>query len=315
MGPSILACSLMAGEGVVNGFTEKLKEVFTGGYYTLLPSAGPTFNQQLFQMVLDKRPDIVFIQIQCGGVLDPLIAKEIAKHSFVMQFSGDIRHTTEDFYYRIGEHIQLTTFSNQRDVDNCITRGIPAAYLELGIDPLIYRPLNIPKVAKDSILMMFNNYGGQFELSGYRAEIVHAIRAAFPEQAGLYGNGWGGIESGNLNHSQVAENYKNNRGLIAISISHYNAQRYNSDRLLRCLASGIFTISHRFPGIELDYEVGKHLVCYDTTEELIELINYYLIHDEERERISEAGCAHAHANFTFLNMAKNIEKLYYQHTE
>lgn len=308
---SILCASLMAGEGIVNGFTEKCKEVFTGGYWSINPGH-PDFNGELVRMVLDKRPDIVWIQTQNANALYPHTAKEIARFSFVMQWSGDIRYTTEAFYKEIGREIQLTTFSNQRDVDNCLAENISADFLQIGFNPEIYRPLNIPKIKEDSILMMFNNYDGSFELSNYREEIAMNLIKEFPNEAALYGNGWS-MARGNVNGSQDAENHKYNEGKIGINISHFIAPLYSSDRLFRMLGSGIMIISHRYPRMEEDFEIGKHLVVYDTTEELIQKVRYYLDHDEERESIGKAGCELANYKFTFLNMVENIKNLYLKH--
>ena len=37
------------------------------------------------------------------------------------------------------------------------------------------------------------------------------------------------------------------------------------------------------------FEIDKEVVTYETAEEMIEKINYYLNHDEERQAIAEAG--------------------------
>ena len=294
-----------------NGYTSAMRETFKGGYHPLYPGH-PNFNQELEQMTVNIRPDIVFIQTQNQGALYPHVAQSVGKLAFTLQFSGDIRWTTEQFYKEIGRGIQLTTFSNGRDVDNCIKDGINADFLQIGIDPQIFKPIGIQKDPAHQVVMLFNNYAGHFELSNYREQIVHLLLREFAGKTSVWGNGWNGREAGNLNHSQAAENELLNKAKIAINVSHFNALRYSSDRLLRSLASGVMVISHRYPGIEIDFQDGVHLVCYDSDKDLVNKVRYYLEHDEERERIAAEGCKLAHQRHTFKNMAEDIAALYHK---
>lgn len=310
--PIILAASLMAGEGVVNGFTEALRRTFTGGYYSLNPGHAD-FNGELLRMTLNLKPDVVFIQVQAPTILWPHIAKEISQYSFVMQYSGDIRHVTEAFYLEYGRNMQLTTFSNQRDVDYCLKNGVNADFLQIGYDPDIFRPLGIPKNEKDSIVALFNNYAGQFELSNWREEIVMNLLNRYPGKFSVYGNGWNNRESGNFNHSQHEENVKLNHAKIVLNVSHFNADRYTSDRMFRSLGSGSMVLSHRYPNMSLDFQENIHLACFDTMEELYAKIDYYLENEEARQKIAVAGNQLAKQRFTFDCMAENIKNLYFKH--
>ena len=53
--------------------------------------------------------------------------------------------------------------------------------------------------------------------------------------------------------------------------------------------SGSFYITHDNPDLQLVYEVGKEIVTYQTIEECVEKVRYYLRHDKEREAIAMAG--------------------------
>lgn len=60
-------------------------------------------------------------------------------------------------------------------------------------------------------------------------------------------------------------------------------------RIFEIPACGGFLMTGYADGLETYYELGKEVVVYENTTDLIEKTKYYLNHDEERERISRAG--------------------------
>jgi hypothetical protein len=303
---SILNASLMAGEGVINGFTEAVKKVFTGGYYTLNPSH-PSFNEELLRLTLLNRPTIIFLQIQTSGILRPEIAKEIAKHSFVIQFSGDIRHDTEAFYYEIGKEIQLTTFSNMRDVNNCRKLGIRSEWLEIGFDPERFKSWEVP--LKYDVVAHFNDYGEtKFPLSGYRLKIAERLKHEFGDRFAVFGAFPGA--KGNFNSDQVEESKNYCASKVAINCSHFFCDKYSSDRMLRILGSGVACVSHHFPQIDAMYTPGVDLLTFTDLDDMVIACKLLIHYDMIRENIARNGQQKALNNFTFYHMAQNIKNLY-----
>ena len=93
-------------------------------------------------------------------------------------------------------------------------------------------------------------------------------------------------------------------------MSHYQIQRYTSDRLFRCTGSGVMVLAHNYPGIEKDFKVGTHLDVFDDFRQMHEKINHYLTHEKERKAIAKAGYEYAHKNCTYDNMVENIINIY-----
>jgi glycosyltransferase involved in cell wall biosynthesis len=56
------------------------------------------------------------------------------------------------------------------------------------------------------------------------------------------------------------------------------------------------------------YEVGKEIVCYDTPDELLDKVRYYLAHPTEADRIREAGLARARRDHTWKNRFEAVFK-------
>lgn len=83
---------------------------------------------------------------------------------------------------------------------------------------------------------------------------------------------------------------------------------YWSDRVYETLGRGGFMIHPYIKGMEEDFEAGKHLIFYEfgNFKNLKELIDYYLTHDEEREKIRLAGHEYVKENHTYRNRWQTI---------
>lgn len=60
-------------------------------------------------------------------------------------------------------------------------------------------------------------------------------------------------------------------------------------RLYELPANGVMQICDCPDGLKDVYEVGKEVIGYSSIKEAIELIRYYLEHDDERKQIARAG--------------------------
>jgi len=97
---------------------------------------------------------------------------------------------------------------------------------------------------------------------------------------------------------------------IGLSVNITNdVQLYHSDRLINYLSCGIFTLAKRVPDTELLFEDKKHLRYFDTEEEFFELAEWYLKHDDAREKIAQAGMKHAHNEFNTTKIAGDLLEL------
>lgn len=77
-------------------------------------------------------------------------------------------------------------------------------------------------------------------------------------------------------------------------------------RCFETLATGSFLLTDWVPSIDELFEDGKHLVLYRSMDECIEKAKYYLSHDEERERIAQAGYEHVMKNHTIQHRVNVI---------
>ncbi|MGA1047807.1 MAG: glycosyltransferase, partial [Minisyncoccia bacterium] len=85
---------------------------------------------------------------------------------------------------------------------------------------------------------------------------------------------------------------------------------YWSDRVYETMGRGGFIIHPYVSGMEREFEDKKHLVFYEygNFEQMKQLIDYYLEHDEEREAIRIAGHELVKQKYTYKNRWEHILK-------
>ena len=257
-----------------------------------------------------KSYDICFMQIQNektgnGKTVDKLSWVKRLKDEGckVISWTGDKRQSTPRWMVDFAPNVSITCFSNMEDVEYFRSLGLRSEFLQIGIDEQIFKPegdvLKVPEV-----IFLANNYGNQFPLSGFRRDLVHALNNNF--DFGVYGNGWKNAK-GNLNTDQYEE-AKAYRGCkIAISASHFNSERYTSDRLLRIIGCGAFCMVHDYNTIEKDFKIGQEMIAFHSVQDCVSKVGIWL-KSPHRETI--ANNAHkASKRFTYKEMINNIIKM------
>ena len=296
----ILHVGLMV-DGKNVGLAKELKQAST--FYHEISTGDRDLQSKILNAIGQHKFDFAFFQIQTPGIVHPKIFQDINnKGIFTVNWSGDCRTGTPTWYLQTNAN--LTLYSNERDVNNTRAAGLKSDFLQIGIDPNIFN-LHDEKRNHNKVVFMGNNYANQFPLGRERNVLSDMlVNGGYA----VYGNGYRGAK-GSLNGNQLEESIVYNNSDIAINHSHYNDDRYTSDRMFRIMGSGCFCLSHHYQGIEKDFEVGKHLDTYRTFKEMNDKINFYLANPVERERIAKHGYNHCHQMFSYAKMSENIIKL------
>jgi len=92
-------------------------------------------------------------------------------------------------------------------------------------------------------------------------------------------------------HIDAAENYANNM------------------RLYESTGVGTMLITDNKNNINELFKVGKEIETYKSKEELLEKINYYLSHEEERDKIAKAGQARTLKDHTYKTRMKELVQI------
>lgn len=283
-------CGAMSG---YNGFTNAFaKEVFEF--------------QDTSDISMIDGADLVFLQPQDSPLSITELQRLKESKSFVILWSGDARNETPAHYIEYAKYVDITCFSNMKDVRHMQSLGFKSEFLQIGYDPEIYTPVG-GKVDCPDIVFMGNNFG-HFPLSGLRQTVVAYLKDIYGSSFGVYGIGWDNA-NGNFMGNQLGEAEIYRSAKIGINLSHYDYELYTSDRLFRMLGSGVCVLSHDYKAIRQDF-VSNEVWTWRSLGELKSTINILLAEDKLRKEISQNGHQLALNNHTFTSMAKNIIQLY-----
>ncbi len=179
------------------------------------------------------------------------------------------------------------------DIDLLQKPGIKAFFLPLCADERIYYPQT---VTKDIDILFI----GAMYLN--RMKILQSIIKRFPDcNIQFYGYTIGRyefIKRWRYNHSEIRQHFfmpispkKANelyaRSKICINIHSSQTRKGANPRTFEILAAGGFEIVDSNPYIKEQLENG--VVFFDSEEDLLDKIDYYLKHEEERADIAERG--------------------------
>lgn len=106
---------------------------------------------------------------------------------------------------------------------------------------------------------------------------------------------------GQRRFEEAAEAYSQSRIVFNISI--------NNDLNMRTfegMSTKSFMLTSWNEEVASVFEDGKHLVLYRSIDEAVEKAKYYLAHEDEREKIAQAGFQEVRAKHTFVHRAKQV---------
>lgn len=181
--------------------------------------------------------------------------------------------------------------------------SVQGHYLPAGVfgEECLYKEVR-PK--KDVIFVGSKKYHPEWK---YRTELINWLDKNYKNKFEHYGNG--GITS--VRGLSLNKLYWNTKVVVGDTLClNFNYPDYWSDRIYETLGRGGFLIHPYIPGIEKEFTDKEHVVFYEygNFNQLKELIDYYLTHDDERELIRKAGHNLVKNNYTYKHRWQTILK-------
>jgi spore maturation protein CgeB len=99
------------------------------------------------------------------------------------------------------------------------------------------------------------------------------------------------------------------RAKIGFNVHNRGDYSVGNYRLFELPANGVMQISDGGENLNEFFEVGKEIVGYENADDLIDKVNYYLAHDEERERIALAGYRRAMREHRICDRLRQVGEL------
>lgn len=132
------------------------------------------------------------------------------------------------------------------------------------------------------------------------------IERAFPELV-AYGSGWA---RGHIADEDIATLYRRSR----VGVNIHNTVGPVNGRLYDLAAFGICQICDNKATLGLVFEDGKEIVGFQTIEECLELIRYFISHPDEAQRIGMAARQRYLRDYTmkaiWINLFAAIDEIY-----
>ncbi|MBU1863270.1 MAG: glycosyltransferase [Candidatus Omnitrophica bacterium] len=104
--------------------------------------------------------------------------------------------------------------------------------------------------------------------------------------------------------NDVTEFYSKSR--MVFGGSDFSFDLYTSNRLWVALGCGAAYLTYKFPGIEKLIRNREQVLWFETIDELLEIVDYYLKHEREREQIGKNAAELTHDKHTYTHRLHNI---------
>lgn len=142
---------------------------------------------------------------------------------------------------------------------------------------------------RNELLESLVDHGIQLSCWGYSIDLLPPTS---PLHNCYQGEAWG-LDMYNIRH--------NSRIVVSRHVSSVASIYANIMTLYEATGVGTLLVIDYRDDLSTLFEPGKEVVAYRSAEEALELINYYLAHDEERKAIAQAGQARTLREHTYLN--------------
>jgi len=189
-------------------------------------------------------------------------------------------------------------------------------YVPIGIDPQVHRPIQLTLSERE-------RYQSDVCFIGGLSSRFHKARREMIEYAidhGVRMKVWGGYRE-HFRGSPILTSWQGQiwgdeqvKALCAAKIGlnfHVDHQLGELDRGLNVrafelAACGVFQLLQRVPSVEQFFEIDREIVCFDNKEEMLDKINHYLAHDDDRRRIAEASRQRVLRDHTWSSRVKQM---------
>jgi spore maturation protein CgeB len=119
-----------------------------------------------------------------------------------------------------------------------------------------------------------------------RDRVVSAlVNGGIPVSA--FGPGW---DRGPIDADQVARVFAQSKLILGVGTVAHNRSVYTLKlRDFDATMAGALYVTHRNPDLLRLFEEGTEFECYESDEELLQKVRYYLAHDDERIAVARRG--------------------------
>lgn len=284
---------------VLHQYIGKVKKTFLSKIFDKLkiPLDIDKLNKRLLEKIEEFKPNILFVVK--GNSIYPWILYKI-KHKYpylkIVSWSQDDMYAMHNrsFYYTLGiKYYDLLITQKSYNVDELKKLGAKKVFFQNKAYSKIYH-----KTCKDceqtiykyNVLFIGFAEKDRFEDMNYLA--FNGLKV------NIFGSGWDKKEFQNHHKNLIicksdliGKDYANAISCSKISLCFLRKANRDlqTSRSIEIPACGGFMIAERTDEHKKLFEENKEAVYFDSKEELLEKVKYYLTHEDERKKIAQAG--------------------------
>lgn len=221
-------------------------------------------DKDFVEYVGQRKPDLVFMQLQDSGVIAAGAIDEARLASPATVFAhwtGDYRPQVSAYLASICSATDITFASSVGQLPAFVDAGArEATYLQIGLDwdeDVLGLPAWTPPFTVPDIVFCGSHYANSPWPIGtaQRLEAIRTLQGAGFD-IGVVGTGWPSDIRVVGTCTAKQQHHVYTRAKVVLSVSHANdVDRYFSDRLLIAMASGTPVVSFEFPGMDDEFSV------------------------------------------------------------
>lgn len=287
---------------------------YSGALRQLSPLKSKTFSKHFFKSRLDHllaeqiknyKPDVVYISFVRFLNADTIkCIRQVAPKAVFIGGDGDPWPKLQEDRIETAKQLDILTATNDGQfLQDYRDAGVQfCVFMPNMCDPDIDRRYEVGPEWKTDVLWTGKVEHHADTSENFRKELVQ--RLAELENCSLYGC------LGRPKISGMDYLYAISGARIGVNVNAYRSIKFcHSDRLTHYLACGTMVMARRMTNAQSLFKEKEHLVYFDSIEEFFGLSQWYLTHEQQRQKIADAGMQWAHEQFNSVKIAGYVLEL------